>query len=548
MSGTETFLTIIGGVALLLYGVQQVRYGVTRAFGVALRQIIERSTRTKIGGFISGIFVTALVQSSTATSLILTSFASKGMISVAAALAVVLGADVGTTLIAQIFTFDIGWLAPCLIALGVIGYGIKKTGPAHMISIALIGLGLMLLSLSLIVTAATPFGQSDLLKSVMVALGNEPALAFLLAILLTWMAHSSLAIVLLVMSLAGAGAITVPVALVFVLGANVGGTIPPLLLNLREGGNGRVVAFGSFFMRLIGALVTVPFVYYCADWMGQISIDPQRQVVNFHTSFNLIRGLAFLPFTGFIAHHLTKMIPLMIESNQDEGQAKYLDYQAIETPVVALSSAARETLRMADIVKRMLDQSIHIFTKEDAQAIKKLQREDDFVDRLYEQIKLYMARLSGEALDPEQSKRYMQVLMFATNLEHIGDILDKNLCELANKRLRGNIAFSDEGLDEIKKTHARIVENFKLGVDTFMTGDPALARQLIKNKEINQQESITSSDSHFKRIRAGLQKTLQSSSLHLDILRDFQRINSHITAGAYSILEERGDLQSRIKS
>ena len=417
-----------------------------------------------------------------------------------------------------------------------------------MVSIAILGLGLMLISLNLIVEAAAPFGQSDLLKSVMVALGNEPALAFILSILLTWAAHSSLAIVLLVMSLSGAGAITIPVALVFVLGANVGGTIPPLLLNLREGGNGRIVAFGSFFMRLIGALLVVPFINFCALWMEQIGGDAARQVVNFHTIFNLTRGMVFLPFTGFIAHHLTKMIPLMVQTNGDEGKAKYLDYDAIETPVVALSSASREVLRMADIVQRMLDQSILIFTREDTKAIKKLQREDDLVDRLYEQVKLFMARLSGEALDPEQSRRYMQILMFATNLEHIGDIVDKNLCELGNKRIKGNIAFSDEGLVEIKKTHQRITENFKLGVDTFMTSDPILARQLIKNKELNHQESVTSSDSHFDRLRAGLSKSLQSSSLHLDILRDYQRINSHITAGAYGILEERGDLQSRLKS
>ncbi len=548
MSGTETLLTMIGGVALLLYGVQQVRYGITRAFGVGLRHIIERSTKTKIGGFFSGIFVTALVQSSTATSLILTSFASKGMISVAAALAVVLGADVGTTLIAQIFSFDVAWLAPFLITVGVIGYGLKKSGRGHMLSIAIIGLGLMLLSLHLIVSASAPFGESELLKNVMVALGKEPALAFLLSILLTWAAHSSLAIILLVMSLAGTGAITIPVALVFVLGANVGGTIPPLLFNLREGGNGRIVAFGSFFMRLIAAMLLVPFAFHCAEWVAQLGGGAERQVVNFHTIFNLVRGFVLLPFTGFIARHLTKLMPLVVDKNREDEKARYLDYDAIETPIVALSSASREILRMADFVEKMLSQSITIFLEEDEGKIKALQRQDDVIDRLYEQVKLYMAKLSGEALDPEQSKRYMQILMFATNLEHIGDIIDKNLCELANKRLRESMSFSDEGLVEIKKTHGRVIENFKLAVDTFITGNADLAKKLIKNKELGQQEIRSSSDSHFKRIRAGLSKTMQSSSLHLDILRDFQRINSHITAGAYTILEESGGLQSRLKA
>ncbi len=547
MSGTEILLTIIGGVALLVYGVKQVRYGITRSFGVSLRQIIERSTHTKMGGFFSGIIVTALVQSSTATSLILTSFASKGMISVAAALAVVLGADVGTTLIAQIFTFDMGWLAPFLITSGVIGYSSKKSGMVHHLSLAVIGLGLMLLSLGLIVNAAYPLGQSELLKKLMIALGNEPALAFLLSIVLTWAAHSSLAIVLLVMSLAGAGAISLPVALVFVLGANVGGAIAPLLLNLRVGGNGRIVAFGSFFMRLIGALLVLPFVYYCAQWMMVFGDDQARQVVNFHTGFNLLRGIILLPFTGFIATHLTKLIPLVVTTNDDRGKAQYLDKEALETPAIALSAAARETLRMADIVQDMLSQSIIVLQNEDLTKIQKLQDDDDDVDRLYEQIKFFMAKLSGESLDAEQSRRYMQILMLATNLEHIGDIIDKNLCGLAKKRIRNTMAFSPEGLKELINTHQRVLDNFKLGVDMFVTDDTGLARQLLKNKEIGQQETQASSDSHFQRIRAGLSKSLQSSSLHLDILRDYQRINSHIAAGAYSILKERGDLQSRLK-
>jgi phosphate:Na+ symporter len=260
-------------------------------------------------------------------------------------------------------------------------------------------------------------------------------------------------------------------------------------------------------------------------------------MVNLHVLFNLVLALIFLPTAHWIARLCEKLIPKAKDAPKPAYEPIYMDDKNLSTPVIALASAARETLRMAEMVQQMLENTIEAFKQNDDRLANRISKNDDTVDRLYGKIKLYMTRLTQEALDPKESDRYLQIITFATNLEHIGDIIDKSLMELAKKKIKSKERFSDEGWEEIKNFHNQIVENMRSAQNIFLSEDPDLAQKLVdRKKEVGIAERASSA-MHFDRLREGLPASLATSSLHLDIIRDYRRINSYITSIAYEILE-----------
>ena len=546
IGATETVLNIAGGVALLLWGTRMVRTGMTRAFGADLRRALAAGTQNRFRAFLTGIGVTALLQSSTATALIASSFTAQKLVATTGAIAIVLGADVGTTLVAQVLSLDLRFLTPLLLLVGVVSYMASNGGqPRHLGRIA-IGLGLILLALQMILAAASPIGETDTLLLLLGPLGGEQLLVILVAAILTWLAHSSLATVLLVMSLVTAGAIGVPLALLLVVGANIGGAVAPVVMTLRSPPAGRRIPLANAGMRLVGAVIIVPFLPLITILLLQIESDSARLVANFHTFFNVTVAVIFLPWVHLVARLSEWVLPDRPE--EEEEAPRYLDMNAVDTPAVALASAARETLRMGDIVDQMLRQAIDALMGDDSQLVRDVAAMDDRVDRLHEAIKAYMAKVSEENLDHQEGRYFIEILSFATNLEHVGDIIDKNLLELANKKIRNRLRFSREGLKEIRNFHARVQSNMQLAFNVFLTRDRRLARQLLDEKVAVRDAELKTSGSHFERYREGLPETRQTSGLHLDIVRDLKRINSHISSVAYAILEEAGELrESRLR-
>lgn len=533
MTITNTLLLIIASVALLLWGINMVRKSFTRAYGTSLRKMIEASTGNRFLALFSGIGATTILQSSSATTLLLSNFAGRGLITTSAAIAVVLGADIGTTLVAQILTFDLAWLMPVLLIAGILGNKIYKNGGRNKhLARAVIGIGLMLLSLTMLREAVEPLKSSPLLPQIIAPMENEWVLALAFSALLTWMIHSSLAAVLLFSSFTAAGILSFELGLVFILGANVGGALVPIFSTMSEDPKVRRIPAANMIMRLLGVMAMMPAL----TLLPQFDIAADRAMVLFHTAFNVLLALVFLPFTGLIGDIATKLIPN--KDNQDDpARPKYLDKDAIETPVIALAGAARETLRMAEMVESMLEDTIICLRSNNDSLMKSVREKDDQIDKLYSAIKLYMTKVTHEELDPKESDRYIQILTYATNLEHIGDIIDTSLLEIAWKRMQRGEEFSEEGFKEIKDYHNQVLENMRLAQTIFLSEDPRLARDLIQGKKELRQAEIESSYSHFDRLRSGKKESLATSSMHLDILRDYRRINSYVTSIAYTILD-----------
>ena len=537
-----TLVKLAGSVALLLWGVHMVGTGVQRAFGARLRSFLGSALRNRFKAFLAGMGVTAALQSSTATGLMVTGFTASGLIDLAPALAVMLGANVGTTLIVQVLSFDVAEIAPAFILVGVLLFRRASAGPRDFGRV-LIGLGLMLMALEQFIMLLRPYEDVPSLRLLLGAIATQPLLDVLLAAAVTWAAHSSVAVVLVVMSFAAQGLVPPMAAFALVLGANLGTAINPLL----EGGVGddpaaRRLPIGNLLNRLIAVVIALAALPWLSRLMVIVEPDNARAVANFHTAFNLVLALVFFPLLSPYARLLKRWLPTKLDQN-DPGRPIYLDPSAQETPVLALGGASREALRMADVLESMLTGLRDTFERTDRRQIGQTKRIDDVLDKLNTAIKAYVTALDGDALSDADIRRAREILAFATNIEQAGDIVARNLLGIANRLDKRGLAFSETGRTELLSMIDRLIANIRTAASLFMSGDERAARLLASEKEVFRNLQSASMDAHFDRLRSRWPDTTETSSLHLDALRDLKIVNNHIVAAAaYPVLENKGEL------
>jgi phosphate:Na+ symporter len=544
----QTLLNLLAGVALLIWGTHIVRTGILRVFGSDLRRILAQSVSRKHSAFLAGVGVTSLVQSSSATALITSSFVSQNLIALSAALAIMLGADVGTAVLAQVFSLDLRWLSPLLIIFGVAFFLSRRNTKAGQMGRVAIGLGLMILALQLVMQATQPIVQAQGMRVIFSTLSGDPMLDMLIGALFTIASFSSLAVVLLTATLAAAGVISMPVALCLVLGANLGSGLLAFIVNLRTPGAGRRVAFGNLLFKVTGCIVFSIALPWVLPLLARIDADAQRQVVHFHVIFNVTLAVLFLAFTDQIARFVERWLPIAPEK-VPQTQPRFLDEAALETPALALANAARETLRIGDTVEQMLHGMLEVIRTNDATKVDEIIRLDDDVDRLYTAVKLYLSKVSREALDDRDSRRWAEIIQLTINLEHVGDILEHILVDLRDKKIAHKLSFSEAGMREITELNEKLVTNLRLGLSVFLNGDLASAQRLLAEKERFRDLERAYHDTHLDRLAGQTLQSIETSSLHLDIISDLRRINSFFCSTAYPILESAGRLRrSRLRT
>jgi phosphate:Na+ symporter len=539
-------LEVFGGVALLLWATRMVRTGVMRAAGERLRGLIAAASSHLAWSCLAGTAAAAALQSATAAALLVTSFLERELIRLGPALAVLLGAHLGSTLVVQALAFDLRALAPFLMIVGVAAFMLSNAAHVRQYGRIVIGLALMILALELIVHASAPLRSNWLLLVILQRLEGEPLLALALGAGLTWLFHSSVATVLLLGSLASAGVLEPRLAVTLVLGANLGSALIPIGLNLRAGPPVRRLLFGYLFIVALGALAALPLAGLASQWLGPSGGG--RLVANAHTVFNLALIVLALPFVGLLARALPRFVPDQPVA-PGARSLHHLDDSALDRPAVALSGATREVLRLAETVEVMLREAILPFEAKNAERRGEIKQLDSTVDALQEQIKLYLIRLTRNPLGEEDSRRAFDLILFTTNLEHVGDIIDKNLLELAAKKQRLGLSFSQEGWAELQRLHALAVDHMRLAVTVFVTRDVAMARQLVEAKDEVRAVERRAAESHLQRLREGTIASLETSSVHLDVLRDLKQIIAHLTSVAHPILEAHGEIRaSRLKA
>ncbi len=540
--GTIVLLDLAGGVALLLWGLHMVQSGILRAFGSDLRHLLSKALGNRFAAFAAGLGLTTLLQSSTATALMTASFTTQGVVALVPALAILLGANVGTTLIVQVLSFNVTAAAPALFIAGLVAFRSGSRSRIKDLGRVSIGLGLVLLALHILLDTLAPAENAPSVRMLLGAITGDPAMCILLAAALTWAAHSSVATVLLIMSLAFSSFVTPAAALALVLGANLGSAINPLLEGAHRGDPASYrLPVGNLVNRLFGALLVAPFLHPIANVLHAFQPDMAKMTAQFHMAFNIALALVFIGLLDPLAWLLVKLFPAR-KAAADPASPRYLDESALDTPSLALADAARETLRMADLVEIMLRQVMKALMTNDRALVREVSRMDNAVDKLDEAIKLYVTKLTRGSLDEREGHRAMEIISFTINLEHIGDIIDKNLSELAAKKIKRRFQFSSEGAEELAAFHKRILESLRIALGVFMSGDAKEARKLIAEKAQLRNAELAAAERHFDRLRQGRPETLETTSLHLDVLRDLKRIHSHICSAAYPVLEAVGEM------
>ena len=544
MDSLWLLIDVGGGVALLLWGTHMVQTGVQRAFGPNLRGFLGRALRNRIMGFCAGLVVTALLQSSTATGLMISGFAAAGAVELVPALAVMLGANVGTTLIVQVLSFDVSPLAPLLILVGVALFRRNRANVLHDVGRLIVGLGLMLLALHQITHVLTPYEDTPSLRAMLGIVATLPLLLTLLAAGLTWLAHSSVAMILVVMSLAAKGAVAPEAAFALVLGANLGSAINPVIEGTTGGGPAsRRLPLGNLAVRAVGAAAALAFLDRIGPRLVAFEPDPARAVADFHVVFNAGLALLLLPLLSPYARLLTRALPQAAEP-ADPARPLYLDSAAIETPIVALGAAAREALRLTDMLEAMLDGiagAIAAGQRRDLVAVKSLGRS---LGRLCRDIQAYLSTLDPEELNEDDHRRLTEIFAFASNLSYAGKVAEKTLLPMAAKRLKLGAALSRADRAEVGETLVRSRNNVRTAATLLMTDDPRAARTLAAEKRTFRSLETEAAREHFDQLRAGSAE----GAFKAEFLRALKQVNGYLVAGAaYPILDRNGGLlDSRI--
>jgi len=540
--GSLVLLDLMGGVALLLWGLHMVHSGILRAFGPNLRQLLAKALSNRFTAFGAGLGLTAVLQSSTATALITSSFTSEGLVSLVPALAIMLGANVGTTLIVQLLSFNISAVAPILFLVGLVAFRSGARSRIKDIGRVFIGLGLMLPALHILLDTLAPAENAPGVRVFMNAITGDPVLCIIFAALVTWLVHSSVASVLLVMSLAYAHFITPYAALALVLGANLGSAINPIVEGARRDNPASYrLPLGNLINRLAGILLVAPFLQPISELLASWQPDLAKATALFHIAFNVVTAALFIGLLDGMARLLKALLPERVRETDPSGP-RYLDESALETPSLALADAARETLHMGDHVEVMLRKVMAAIMTNDRALVDQVSQMDNSVDSLDEAIKLYVTKLTRGSLDEREGQRAMEIVSFAINLEHIGDIIDKNLSELATKKIKRRFQFSTEGAEELSAFHKRTMDSLRIAFGVFMSGDVNEARKLLAEKAALRNTELAATERHLDRLREGRPETIETTSLHLDVLRDLRRIHSHICSVAYPVLDAAGEL------
>ncbi len=533
---------LAGAITLLLWAVRMVRTGVERSQEHRLRRILRESKNSRLKAAGIGAGVAVLLQSSTAVAVLAAGFAGSGALTLPTGLALMLGADIGSAVVVQILSVDLSWLTPVLLIAGGLCFFRGKNRETRQLGRILIGISLILLSLGLIGEATEPLRESAFLPTVVTYLQGDFLSAFLIGAAFTWLVHSSVASILLIAAFTARGLVPPELGISLMLGANLGGGLIAAGLVRRGFVAARQIALGNLLFRSIGALCALLVVNSLTlplEWFGS---EPARQVINLHLAFNFALLVICLPLTGIAAKLIERFFPDKDSDEADplEGASSCLDQAVIGIPALALASATRELLRMAEIIERMLSPIMDIYETGDPDKIRQAKQLEAAVNQAESEIKLYLAAIDYN--NEDEAKRGQELSTFAINLEYVGDAITKTLLKLAVTRREQKLSFSAEGWRELSELHHRVMANMQLALNVLISKDRESARQLLAEKDAMRAAERTSHGRHLQRLQSGSVKSMETSDIHLETVRALKTINSLFATIAYPILSESGEL------
>jgi phosphate:Na+ symporter len=537
----QFLLNIAGAAALLIWSVRLVRTGVERGFAASLRYWLRHSAKNRLVAVLSGMGAAVFLQSSTAVAVLVSNFVAKGGLATAVGLTILLGADVGSAIVTQLLIVRLSFLIPLLLLVGVVLF-LRAEGSTRQVGRILIGLALILVSLEMIRAATGPLVANPATQTVMAYLGRDLLTAFVLGAAFAWVVHSSVAAVLLFVTLAGQAVLPVPAAGAMILGANLGGAFIAYVLTLSAPIASRRMVVANLILRGGGAVLVTILLAFLPEIMDRLGATAARQTINLHLVFNLVLAVVALPFVGVLTSVLTRVMQNKPLDATALAAASALDATALDRPQRALDCAARELLSMGQNIERMLIAVEPLYDTWNTTAATTIRDQDDAIKKMHLDIKLYLARLGQKGLDEDLGRRSMDLASISSSLDSASDAISRIMLELAKRLDAQNLQFSPQGRDEIGDFSDRVQSNVQLALNVMMNQNPAEARELVAAKEKVRKVEQKLQRSHIGRLREGLVESIDTSNIHQETLRALKQVNTAFSMVGYPILLKSGDL------
>lgn len=534
---------LIGGLAIFLHGLSLSREGLQIVAGERLRTIIYTLSKNRIIALFSGAFVTMIFQSSTATTLMVVGFTSSAMMTLTQAMAVLLGADIGTTITVQLLSLHLSAYSLLVVSAGFIARALSKKRRNKFIGQVILGFGLLFLGLKLMEDATGPLRSTAEFMNLVTYFSNRPFAGLFASMLATLILQGSAPTIGLLIAMSTSGHMTLTAAMPMVLGANIGTTLNPILLTTDSSTEGRRVAVAHAVFKVAGVAFLFPFLSEFNDFIGRIEPGAARGIANAHTIFNVLNAFLFLPFIGISARLISRhYIP---KEKEEKFGTKYLDPRSLESPALAFGNAQREFFRMADLVNDSVKDVLRAMGKNDLDLIAELEERDDKVDILNREIRFYLAKIGLEVLTREQADRQIELISLANDIENVGDLVERDILSMARKKIAHGLSFSAQGWAELQDFHSKVCENFNLALVAYSTQDEEIARKVVRHRVALLTFETQLKEKHISRLHMGTRESIETSSMHLDLLSDLRQINGYIGNLADAVVRSR-ERQSQV--
>lgn len=530
-----SFLALLGGLAIFMNGLNFGSKSLTKFAGGKIREILWKMTKTPLLGVISGIGITMLTQSSSATSVMLVSFAHAGLLKLFQSLGVLLGADIATTITVQIIAFKIFNYALGILAIGFFLMTFSKRRNLHYLGRVIFAFGMIFFGISLMSSSLSPLRYHPNIRKILCDFCKNSFVGLLIGLILTAIVRSSATTIAMLLSFAFQGLIDINSAIPIIFGANIGTCINAINAAIGKSSEAKRVALAHFLFKIIFVAIVFPFLPQFTKLVSLTAKSVPRQIANAHTIFNIMAAIFFLP----ILRYYEKLIKGLIKEKEERVKPVYLDEAIVSSsPPSAIALAMREVHRMCDIVNFMMQKTIDVFKNNDENLLKEILKKDDDVDILEIEIRKYLTKVSQEEISEELSKRGVTLLYAVDELEHIGDIISDSLMHYAKKKIDLGLVFSKEGFKEIEEFHKFCTQSVKMATEVLTSFDKTLAENLAKRREEGNKLLKELHNKHLQRLRRGLKESLETSRLHMDLISDLERINFHASQIGTNVLEE----------
>jgi phosphate:Na+ symporter len=526
---------IFGGLAIFLYGLQKVNLNLRQVFGYKLQTWINKITHRNYLSLVFGVFLTFIMQSSTAATSLLVGLINTGIMNLSQGIQILIGTSIGTTITTQIISLNIAQYSFILILLG---YGLNmlsKKRRYQFLGAVLLGIGFIFLGMKLISDFAEPIKHNAFLLDIVAHLQGIPVLAFFLAILITSLLQSSTAMMGLTISLSSQGIIPLDLAIPIIIGSHVGSCTTVLFVGLGKTGQATTLTFGNLIYKMIGSLIFFFLLNPLSNFVTSLTPNLPRQIAFAHSIIIIGNALLIYPFLSKFIFFLQKLFP---KAKQEETlyYPKFLDNSVLGSPDLALYLAKKELVRMANTVDEMLVGIMKVFFNRDEVLLLKLCKMDRMVDNLSNAIIHYLTEMKFDILTPEQSSETYGLLNITNDLEHIGDLIDKDIVPIIEKQIDNELKLSEEGLSEINKLYKSVYNNFYQALGAFALGDKRLAQKSLQQKKSIIESEAKMRRSHIDRLHKGIELSRQTSSVYFDIINILKQISEHASLIAEAVL------------